>query len=124
MAFASVAGTQARCPGCGQPSSRVHGRYQRLVADGAAGGLLVLIALSVRRFRCAAPSCPRATFIEQAEGLTGRYLRRTLPLRQLLARFGLELAGGGSRPAGRRPGHPGPLLHAPAAGHAVALPIR
>ena len=93
VAFASVAGTQARCPGCGQPSSRVHGRYQRLVADGAAGGRPVLIALSVRRFRCAAPSCPRATFVEQAEGLTGRYLRRTLPLRQLLARFGLELAG-------------------------------
>src|SRR5690242_5873420 len=39
------------------------------------------------------PACPRVTFVEQAEGLTGRYLRRTLPLRELLARFGLELAG-------------------------------
>ena len=51
------------------------------------------IALSVRRFRCVSPGCPRTTFVEQAEGLTGRYLRRTLPLRELLARFGLELAG-------------------------------
>jgi transposase len=93
VAFASVVGAQAPCPGCGCLSSRVHGRYQRLLADGAAGGRPLLIALSVRRFRCTAPSCPRTTFVEQAEGLTGRYLRRTLPLRELLARFGLELAG-------------------------------
>jgi transposase len=93
VAFASVRGAQAACPKCGEPSSRVHGRYQRLVADGAAGGRLLLIALSVRRFRCTSPACPRVTFVEQAEGLTGRHLRRTLPLRELLARFGLELAG-------------------------------
>jgi transposase len=93
VAFASVAGAQARCPQCGQASSRVHGRYQRLLADGAAGGRPLLIALSVRRFRCTASLCPRITFVEQAEGLTGRYLRRTLPLREMLARFGLELAG-------------------------------
>ena len=93
VAFASVAGAEAPCPGCGSLSSRVHGRYQRLVADGVAGGRPLLIALSVRRFRCADPSCPRITFVEQAEGLTGRYLRRTLPLREMLARFGLELAG-------------------------------
>jgi transposase len=71
VVFASVMGRQARCPRCGQPSSRVHGRYQRLLADGAAGGRPLLIALSVRRFRCTAPSCPKATFVEQAEGLTG-----------------------------------------------------
>jgi transposase len=93
VAFASVRGAQAWCPGCGQASSRVHSRYQRLVADGAVGGRPLLIALSVRRFRCMSPACPRTTFVEQAEGLTGRYLRRTLPLRELLARFGLELAG-------------------------------
>ena len=62
MVFASVMGDRARCPRCGQPSSRVHGRYQRLLADGAAGGRPLLIALSVRRFRCAAPSCTKVTF--------------------------------------------------------------
>jgi hypothetical protein len=36
--FAAIRGAQARCPRCGQLSSRVHGRYQRLLADGAAGG--------------------------------------------------------------------------------------
>jgi transposase len=93
VVFASVRGALARCPRCGQQSSRVHGRYQRLLADGAAGGRPLLIALSVRRFRCTASPCPRITFVEQAEGLTGRYLRRTLPLREMLGCFGLELAG-------------------------------
>ena len=90
---ASVRGAQALCPWCGQPSSRVHGRYQRLLADGAAGGRPLLIALSVRRFRCADRGCGAVTFAEQAEGLCARYLRRTLPLREMLGRFGLELAG-------------------------------
>ena len=80
-------------PRCGQQSSRVHGRYQRLLADGAAGGRPLLIALSVRRFRCANPACRAVTFAEQAEGLCARYLRRTLPLREMLGCFGLELAG-------------------------------
>jgi transposase len=57
---------QARCPACGAVSSRVHGGYARVVADGAAGGRPVLIVLSVRRFRCPDPSCPKATFAEQA----------------------------------------------------------
>ena len=46
---------QARCPLCGAVSSRVHGGYARVVADGAVGGRPVLIALSVRRFRCPEP---------------------------------------------------------------------
>jgi transposase len=92
---------QARCPGCGAVSSRVHGGYARVVADGAAGGRPVLIALSVRRFRCPEPSCPKVTFAEQAEGLSVRYRRRSVPLLAMLAGFGLELAGrAGARLAG------------------------
>jgi transposase len=53
----------------------------------------VLIRLRVRRFFCASPACERWTFAEQAEGLTGRYLRRSLPLLGLLAQIGLALAG-------------------------------
>jgi transposase len=92
---------QARCPACGAVSSRVHGGYGRVVADGAAGGRPVLIALSVRRFRCPEPSCMKATFAEQAEGLSVRYRRRSVPLLGMLAGFGLELAGrAGARLAG------------------------
>ena len=100
--------TQARCPACGMVSSRVHGGYARVVADGAAGGRPVLIVLSVRRFRCPVPSCPKATFAEQAEGVSERYRRRSVPLLGMLAGFGLELAG---RAAARLAGTLGVPVH-------------
>jgi transposase len=85
--FASDCAAEAECPRCGVPSSRVHGRYRRLLADGAAGGRPLLIALTVRRFRCGNPGCPAVTFAAQPGGLAGRRLRRTQPLRAVLARF-------------------------------------
>jgi transposase len=105
---ASCRAATASCPLCGQESSRVHGRYWRLVADGAAGGRPVLVSLQVRRFRCRQWSCPRVTFAEQAQGITSRYRRRTVPLRQVLAGFGLELAG---RAAARLSGLLGIAVH-------------
>jgi transposase len=83
----------AACPGCGTWSSRVHSGYVRQVQDSPAGGGPVLIRLSVRRFFCGSPDCPAVTFAEQVEGLTGRYLRRSLPLLGLLAQVALALAG-------------------------------
>jgi transposase len=105
---ASCRAASARCPRCGQESSQVHGRYSRVVADGAADGRTVLIALRVRRFRCRQPSCPQITFAEQAGGLTSRYRRRTVPLSQVLAGFGLELVG---RAAARLAGLLGVAVH-------------
>ena len=90
---ASCAASSGRCPACGSPSARVHGGYSRTVADGAAGGRPVLISLRVPRFLCADPSCPKVTFAAQADGLTSRYCRRSVPLTLMLAGFGLELAG-------------------------------
>jgi transposase len=98
----------ARCPRCGQQSSQVHGGYSRLVADGSAGGRPVLIALQVRRFRCSSSSCQAVTFAEQAEGLTSRCRRRSVPLTQMLAGIGLELAG---RPGARLAGLLGVAVH-------------
>ena len=106
--FASCRAASACCPRCGRESSRVHGAYSRVVADGAAGGRPVLIALRVRRFRCGQPSCPRITFAEQAEGLTSRYRRRSVPLMAMLAGFGVELAG---RAAARLAGRLGVAVH-------------
>jgi transposase len=105
---ASCRARSARCPRCGQQSSRVHGGYSRLVADSAAGGRPVLIALLVRRFRCCSSSCQAVTFAEQAEGLTSRYRRRSVPLTAVLAGFGLELAG---RAAARLAGLLGTPVH-------------
>src|SRR6266851_3588232 len=83
----------AACPACGTWSSRVHSGYARTVQDGPAGGCPVMICLAVRRLFCRNPACPVVTFAEQVEGLTGRYLRRSLPLLGLLAQIALALAG-------------------------------
>ena len=98
---ASCTASSECCPACGSVSARVHGGYSRTVADGAAGGRPVLIMLRVLRFRCVNPSCPKATFAMQSDGLTSRYCRRSVPLTRTLTGFGLELAGrAGARLAG------------------------
>ena len=74
-------------------SARVHSRYARGLADGATGGRPVVICLTVRRRVCGNSGCAAVTFAEQVEGLSGRYLRRSLPLLGMLAGIGLELAG-------------------------------
>jgi transposase len=108
---ASCIASAERCPACGSLSARVHGGYSRTVADGAAGGRPVLIILRVLRFLCTGPSCPKVTFAMQADGLTSRYCRRSVPLTQMLTGFGLELAGrAGARLAGRL----GIAVHPPA----------
>jgi transposase len=90
------------CPACGSLSARVHGGYSRTVADGAASGRPVLIILRIVRFCCVNPSCPKSTFAVQADGLTSRYCRRSIPLTDMLTGFGLELAGrAGARLAAR-----------------------
>ena len=83
----------AVCPRCGRSSGRVHSRYERRLADAAIGGRRVVIRLRVRRFFCAWPGCPAATFAEQVEGLTSRYARRSPPLAGMLAAVALALAG-------------------------------
>jgi transposase len=90
------------CPGCGGLSSRIHGRYHRRLADLAIAGRKVVIGLVVRRFVCATPGCGRRTFVEQVEGLTERFARRTPILRRTLEKLALALAG---RPAARLATH-------------------
>ncbi|MER5699915.1 ISL3 family transposase [Streptomyces mirabilis] len=86
------------CPDCGRGSARVHSRYNRMLADVAAGGRPVLIGLSVRRLFCDSPGCGRRTFAEQVEGLTVRYQRRSPLLQHLVEMAGVLLAGrGGAR---------------------------
>ncbi|GGU96555.1 hypothetical protein GCM10010211_74890 [Streptomyces albospinus] len=81
------------CPSCGVAAHRVHGRYQRHLADTAVAGRPVVIDLLVRRLICDHATCPRRTFVEQVEGLTIRYGRRTPLLHHLLLALALALAG-------------------------------
>nr|WTB34931.1 ISL3 family transposase [Streptomyces sp. NBC_00830] len=86
-------GVAVECPGCGCFSDWVHSRYVRQVADEAIGGRPVVVDLSVRRLYCENPHCPKATFVEQVDGLTVRYQRRTPALQQLLGAVAVALAG-------------------------------
>jgi hypothetical protein len=74
-------------------SRRVHSRYQRRLLDNAAAGQEVMICLTVRRFLCRAPDCPKVTFAEQISGLTSRHARRTPGLTDVLQAVALALGG-------------------------------
>jgi transposase len=92
----------AVCPRCGQESTRVHSHYQRRVADAAVAGRRVVLRLRVRRFVCRTEECSATTFVEQVEGLTTRYGRRTVPLAEMVTSIGVALAGrAGARLAAR-----------------------
>lgn len=90
---ARAAADYAQCPGCGTRSGRVHGRYQRRLADTPLSVQPVVIQLLVRRFVCAEPGCGRSTFAEQVTGLTAPHGRYTPPLRAALTTIAVALAG-------------------------------
>lgn len=81
------------CPTCGTASGRVHSRYVRSLADTAVAGRAVGIELRVRRFFCDDAACGKRTFVEQVDGLTVRYGRRTPTAQRLLERVALSLGG-------------------------------
>jgi transposase len=68
---------RARCPSCGTASARVHDRYRRRPWDLPWRGRRVRFVLTVRRFVCANPACPRRTFAEDIEARLPLRARRT-----------------------------------------------
>lgn len=79
----------AVCPLCQQPSQRVHGHYGRTVADLPCAGRRVVLALTVRKFVCTTPTCPRQIFTERLPDLVQSYARMTNRLREALVALGL-----------------------------------
>ena len=79
----------AHCPCCGTRSERIHGHYQRTVADLPCGGRHVILALTVRKFVCAESSCPQQIFTERLAALVQSYARITNRLREALIALGL-----------------------------------
>jgi transposase len=87
-----------RCPTCGGRSDHVHDRYQRRPLDLPWRGHVVRLHLTVRRFRCANPQCPRATFAEDFGPHLPRHAWRTADADHLLLSLALTAGGeGGSR---------------------------
>ena len=78
----------ACCPLCQHSSERIHGRYSRTVADMPCGGRRVTLALTVRKFVCRTPDCPRQIFTERLPALVQSYARMTNRLREALEALG------------------------------------
>jgi len=83
----------ASCPLCQQPSERIHGSYGRSVADVACGGRRVTLALTIRKFVCVTPDCPRKIFTERLSALVQPYARMTNRLSELLQTLGFATCG-------------------------------
>jgi transposase len=81
------------CPECHQLSARIHGHYQRTVADLPCAGRTVILALTVRKFVCSTPGCPRRIFTERLPGLVQSYARMTTRLIALVQALGLGAGG-------------------------------
>ncbi|MFD4508093.1 ISL3 family transposase [Streptomyces sp. NPDC058457] len=86
------------CPDCGVASHRVHSRYGRQLDDCPVAGRPVLVRLTVRRFFCDTPTCPRRTFVEQTDGVSEPYQRASSSLCFVLRSVAAELGG---RPGAR-----------------------
>ena len=80
---------KACCPLCGEQAWRIHSRYTRQVADLPCVGQHVTLLLTVRKFFCPNPACPRKIFAEQFPDLVASYARITNRLREALVALGL-----------------------------------
>ncbi len=90
------------CPVCSQPSSRLHSRYMRTLADLPCQGRQVRLQIEVRRFRCVEPTCRRATFAEQFPGLAAAYARRTSRQAEALCEVAFALGGRAGAPLAKK----------------------
>src|SRR5215207_9519426 len=92
--------TQAECPRCQRPSTRVHSYYTRSVADLPWHGVAVRLELRTRRFRCRNSLCTKRVFCERLPRVVAYYARQTIRLDDALRLIGFLLGGeAGSRAA-------------------------
>jgi transposase len=85
--------TQAECPRCQRPSTRVHSYYSRTVADLPWHGVAVKLELRTRRFRCRNSLCTKRVFCERLPQVVSCYGRKTVRLDEALLLIGFLLGG-------------------------------
>ena len=83
----------ACCPRCVVPSSSVHSRYRRRLTDLPWGTCPVRLQLSVRKFVCRNPACPRRIFTERMPEFVDAYARKTQRLVTVLQAIGMAVGG-------------------------------
>jgi transposase len=85
--------TSVSCPLCAQPTSRIHSRYRRCLADLPWADVAIRLALHVRRFFCLNPDCARSIFTERLPALVAPWARRTQRLVRHHQAVALALGG-------------------------------
>src|SRR5215210_5737756 len=85
--------TQAECPRCHHPSTRVHSYYIRTVADLPWHGVAVRLHLRARRFRCKNSLCTKRIFCERLPRVVAYYGRKTMRMNEALALIGFLMGG-------------------------------
>jgi transposase len=94
----AIAAPNATRPVCGSDARRIHSRYTRRLADLPCLGRAVRLRVTVRRFSCPRPDCPRRIFAERLPGFAEPHARTTARLRQAHESIGHALGGeAGSR---------------------------
>jgi hypothetical protein len=85
-------------PACGREPRRVHSRYTRTLAEEPVLGYRVRLRMTVCRFFCPGPPCPRRIFVEPLHGFAALHARTTARLARAHLALGLALGGeGGAR---------------------------
>ncbi|WP_188092431.1 transposase family protein [Azospirillum sp. B21] len=87
------------CPRCHVPSSRVHSRYERRLADLPWQGRPVILRLQARRFPCREANCPKRTFTERLPASaqpSARRSERLIEIQRHIAPSAAKPVGGSS----------------------------
>jgi transposase len=91
--YLAITHPTAPCPLCGSDARRVHSRYTRRLTDLPCFDRAVQLRVTVRRFSCPKPECPRRIFAERLPGFAEPYARTTSRLRQAHESIGCALGG-------------------------------
>ncbi len=83
----------ASCPSCNHKSNRIHSYYHRTLKDLPLADHTVQLHLTVRRFRCVDPQCPRETFVEPLGALALKHAQRTQRFTCASTVLGMALGG-------------------------------
>jgi zinc-finger of transposase IS204/IS1001/IS1096/IS1165 len=90
------------CPCCAVPSAAIHSYYRRKPQDLPCAGRPIRLLLTVKKFFCRVPECPRKIFVERLPDLIAVSSRLTLRLRNAVQEISLATCGkGGERLAGK-----------------------
>ena len=81
------------CPVCGQPATRLHSRYRRMVKDLPCAGQQVQLILHVRKLFCDTVTCTRKIFAERLPQLVAPWAQMTTRLSEAIAAIGVATCG-------------------------------